>query len=45
MPSILDNERLKYEITGLSDYFKEKYGKVMKYIRPPKGEYSERTLQ
>lgn len=44
MPSVLDNERLKYEITGLSDYFKEKYGKVMKYIRPPKGEYSERTL-
>lgn len=44
MPSITDNEKLKQEIAGLSDSFESKFGKKMKYIRPPKGEYSERTL-
>lgn len=44
LPSVTDDEKLKKEITDLNDKFKEKFGKDMKYLRPPRGEYSERTL-
>ncbi len=44
MPSVTDDEKLKKEITDLNRSFNEKFGQNMKYIRPPKGEYSERTL-
>lgn len=44
MPSVTDDKKLEQEVAGLSASFKEKFGKEMKYIRPPKGEYSERTL-
>lgn len=44
LPSVTDDEKLKKEITDLNDKFKEKFGKEMKYMRPPRGEYSERTL-
>ncbi len=44
MPEVKDDEKLKKEITELNHTFKEKFGQDMKYIRPPKGEYSERTL-
>jgi len=40
----LSDEKVKEEITKLGDMFKELTGKKMKYFRPPKGEYSERTL-
>jgi len=40
----LSDEKVKEEITMLGDMFKELTGKDMKYFRPPKGEYSERTL-
>ncbi len=44
LPSVADDEELKKEITELSKQFKETFGKEMKYLRPPRGEYSERTL-
>lgn len=40
----LSDEKVKEEITKLGEMFKELTGKKMKYFRPPKGEYSERTL-
>lgn len=45
MPSVLDDEKLKKEVTGLHDYVLEKFNYEMKYLRPPKGEYSERTVK
>jgi peptidoglycan-N-acetylmuramic acid deacetylase len=46
-PSLPDcgTEKIKTEITGLSDKFYDTYGIQMKYLRPPMGEYSERTLK
>lgn len=44
LPSVTDDEKLKKEITDLNDEFKSKFGKDMKYLRAPRGEYSERTL-
>lgn len=43
MPDI-DNETIKKEVMELHTAVYEKFGYEMKYIRPPKGEYSERTL-
>ena len=43
LPSLSDRE-LEEEVLGLERAFKEKFGKDMKFLRPPKGEYSERTL-
>lgn len=43
MPSLSDDE-LKKEVMGLHQSVYEKYNYEMKYLRPPKGEYSERTL-
>lgn len=43
MPDI-DNETIKKEVMTLHTALYEKFGYEMKYIRPPKGEYSERTL-
>ncbi len=40
----LDNARLEEEVLGLDRAFGEKFGSNMKFLRPPKGEYSERTL-
>lgn len=39
-----DDETIVKEIDNLNNMFKEKYGKTMKYFRPPRGEFSERTL-
>ncbi len=44
MPSLSDNE-IKEEIQKLHTAMFEKTGYEMKYIRPPKGEYSQRTLE
>lgn len=44
MPSLSDDELTK-EIMNLHQAVFEKFGYEMKYIRPPKGEYSERTLR
>lgn len=43
MPSLSDDE-LTTEVMNLHQAVFEKYGYEMKYLRPPKGEYSERTL-
>ncbi|AIS52978.1 hypothetical protein TKV_c18280 [Thermoanaerobacter kivui] len=43
LPTMPD-EKVKEEITKLGDMFSELTGKEMRYFRPPKGEYSERTL-
>ena len=43
MPDLTD-EQIKSEVMNLHTTIYEKYGYEMKYIRPPKGEYSERTL-
>jgi peptidoglycan-N-acetylmuramic acid deacetylase len=40
----LDDSTLEEEILGLDRAFQEKFGKNMVFLRPPKGEYSERTL-
>ena len=44
MPSLTD-EQLKDEIMKLHTAVYEKYNYEMKYLRPPKGEYNERTLE
>lgn len=43
LPSLW-GDQLEEEVLGLDRAFYEKFGKHMKYLRPPKGEYSERTL-
>ncbi len=43
MPSV-DDETVVKEIDNLNNIFKEKYGKTMSYFRPPKGEFSQRTM-
>ena len=43
MPDITD-EKIKEEVMNLHSALYEKFGYEMKYIRPPKGEFSERTL-
>ena len=43
MPSLSDSE-LTTEVMKLHQVVFEKYNYEMKYMRPPKGEYSERTL-
>ncbi len=43
MPSISESE-IKEEVMKLHTTIFEKFNYEMKYIRPPKGEYSERTL-
>ena len=40
----LSSENCALEITKLHDYMLENYNYEMKYIRPPRGEFSERTL-
>ncbi len=43
MPEI-SNEQIKEEVMNLHSSLYEKFGYEMQYIRPPKGEYSERTV-
>ena len=43
MPEI-DNDTIKKEVMELHASIYDKFGYEMKYIRPPKGEYSERTI-
>ena len=40
----LDNDKVKEEIMKLHVTVFEKFGYEMKYLRPPKGEFSQRTL-
>lgn len=43
MPDLTD-EKIKTEIMDLHQTIYEKFGYEMKYLRPPMGEYSQRTL-
>ena len=45
MPSITDDEKLKKEIMELHNYMIENFDYEMTYLRPPKGEFSERTVK
>ncbi|HHW29733.1 MAG TPA: delta-lactam-biosynthetic de-N-acetylase [Syntrophomonadaceae bacterium] len=41
----VDNQKIIDEIEGLNKAFRERTGLDMRYLRPPKGEFSERTLK
>ena len=41
----LEDEKVRSEMMDLHTTIYEKFGYEMKYMRPPKGEFSERTLQ
>jgi len=43
LPTLTDEE-IEEEILGLERAFNEKFNRKMQFLRPPKGEYSERTL-
>lgn len=43
MPDLTD-EKIKSEVMDLHTVVYQKFGYEMKYIRPPKGEFSERTI-
>jgi len=43
LPTLSDRE-IEEEVLGLDRAFNEKFGKNMKFLRPPKGEYNERSL-
>ena len=43
MPNLTD-QQINSELMELHFKIKEKYGYEMKYMRPPKGEYSEKAL-
>ena len=43
--SSLTEEEIKKEVMDLHQSVYEKFGYEMKYIRPPKGEFSEKTMQ
>lgn len=43
MPDLTD-EQIKSEVMDLHTVMYQKFGYEMKYIRPPKGEFSERTI-
>ena len=45
MPEVLDDEKVRKEVMDLHDYVKENFNYEMTFIRPPKGEYSERTVK
>ena len=45
MPEVTDDTKLAKEITELHDYIAENFNYQMSYLRPPKGEYSERTVK
>ena len=44
MPDLTEEE-IKKEVMDLHQVIYEKFNYEMKYIRPPKGEFSQRTLQ
>ena len=45
MPEVTNDEKLKKEVMDLHDYVKENFNYEMHFLRPPKGEYSERTVK
>lgn len=45
MPEVTDDDKLRKEVMDLHDYMIENFNYEMTYLRPPKGEYSERTVK
>ena len=45
MPEVTNDEKLVKEVMDLHDYVKENFNYEMEFLRPPKGEYSERTVK
>ncbi len=45
LPQLSGTKKVEEEIVGLAEICKELYGNEMHYFRPPRGEYSERTLK
>lgn len=45
MPRLSSTDEVAKEITDLHKMCQEKYGQSMHFFRPPRGEYSERTLK
>ncbi|MBE7062401.1 MAG: hypothetical protein E7390_01240 [Ruminococcaceae bacterium] len=45
LPTVASDTKLREELTGLTQAFQEKFGAQMRYLRPPKGEYNDRTLR
>ena len=45
MPEVTDDNKLINEIMELHNYMIDNYNYEMTYLRPPKGEYSERTVK
>lgn len=45
MPEVTDDKKLINEIMELHNYMVDNYNYEMTYLRPPKGEYSERTVK
>lgn len=45
MPDVTDDNKLKNEIMELHKYVKDNFNYEMTFLRPPKGEYSERTVK
>lgn len=45
MPEVTDDTKLEKEVMDLHNYMVEKFNYEMTYLRPPKGEYSERTVK
>ena len=45
MPEVTDDEKLKKEIMDLHNYVRDNFNYEMTFLRPPKGEYSERTVK
>lgn len=41
---LLDDKEIEEEVAGLDRKFHRKFGRNMVFLRPPKGEYSERSL-
>ena len=45
MPEVTDDTKLEKEVMDLHNYMVENFQYEMTYLRPPKGEYSERTVK
>ena len=45
MPEVTDDAKLEKEVMDLHNYMVENFKYEMTYLRPPKGEYSERTVK
>jgi len=45
LPTVKEDSKVQEELTVLGDTFADTFGVPMRYARPPKGEYDERTLR